>query len=72
MQQSAELIIEVLEEPGHGYRARALGEGIFTHAADLDALRANIREAIEAYYDEDETRPAVVKLHFIREEVLSW
>lgn len=67
-----ELIIEVVEDPECGYRARALGEGIFTHGADLDELRRNVREAVECYYDSDEPRPKIIRLHFVREEVLSW
>ena len=72
MQPDAELIIEILEDPDCGYRARALGVGIFTFANSLELLRENIREAVEAFYDGEEQRPGVVKLHFIREEVLSW
>ncbi len=71
MDTMAELIIEVLEDEECGFRARALGEGIFTHGATLDELRANIREAVDAYYD-GEPRPAIVRLHFVRQEVLSW
>ena len=51
MDTAAELIIEVLEDEECGYRARALGQGIFTHGATLDELRANIRDAVDAYYD---------------------
>lgn len=50
MDTAAELIIEVLEDEECGFRARALGEGIFTHGATLDELRANIRDAVDAYY----------------------
>jgi hypothetical protein len=72
MDVAPELIIEVLEDAECGYRARALGEGIFTHGATLEELRANVREAVDAYYDGDEQRPRIVRLHFVRQEVLSW
>ena len=72
MENAKELIIEVVEDPECGYRAQALGEGIFTHGANLDELRTNIREAVDAYYDEDELRPAIVRLHYVHQEVLSW
>ncbi|MBN2081497.1 2-oxoisovalerate dehydrogenase [bacterium] len=72
MSNSPELIIEVLEDEECGYRARALGEGIFTHGATLDELRANVRDAVDAYYDGEESRPKIIRLHFVRQEVLTW
>ena len=69
METAAELIIEVLEDEECGYRARALGEGIFTHGATLKELRANVREAVDAYYD-GEPRPKIVRLHFVRPQKL--
>jgi hypothetical protein len=71
MSVARELIIEIVEDPECGYRARALGEGIFTHGADLDELRANTRDAVDAYYEEHE-RPLITRLHFLRDEVLTW
>jgi hypothetical protein len=71
MQAVRELIIEVVEDAECGYRARALGEGIFTHGADLEELKANIREAVDAYFDAAE-KPAITRLHFLRDEVLTW
>ena len=68
----SELIFEVVEDPECGYRASALGASIFTFAADLDKLRANIREAVSCYYDEDEPHPKIIRLHFVRDEVLAW
>jgi hypothetical protein len=57
-----ELIIEVVDDDECGYRARALGEGIFTSGATLEELRANVRDAVDAYYDGDESRPRIVRL----------
>jgi len=68
-----ELIFEVVEDPECGYRADALGVEIYTYGKDLDELREKVREAVDCYYEgEDTARPAVVRLHFVRDEVLSW
>jgi len=57
---SSEIIFEVLEDPECGYRARALGEDIFTFAATIDELKAMVKEAVECHFDEGEERPRIV------------
>lgn len=69
---SSELIFEVIEDPECGYRASALGASIHTYADTLDKLRANIREAVACYFDDDEPKPKILRLHFVRDEVLVW
>ena len=46
-----------------------LGESIFTEADELDALRNNVREAVDCHFDEQH-RPDLIRLHFGRDEVL--
>lgn len=70
MQQS-EIIFEVVESPEGGYEARALGESIFTEAETLDELRKNVREAVRCHFDRAESRPALIRLHMVKDEVLS-
>lgn len=65
-----EIIFLVTEAPEGGYCARALGESIFTEADTLDALRANIRDAVACHFDDDKT-PGIIRLHFVRDEVLA-
>jgi predicted RNase H-like HicB family nuclease len=65
----SEIIFLVEEAPEGGYTARALGESIFTEAQTLDELRANVREAVECHF-EDQQRPRVIRLHFVREEIM--
>lgn len=68
----SEIIFEVREdEVGGGYTASALGVGIHTEADTLEALRANVREAMDCYYDDSMTAPKIVRLHFVRDEVLA-
>jgi len=65
-----ELIFIVNEAPEGGYTARALGESIFTEADSLEDLREEIREAVKCHF-EDDNSPRVVRIHFVREEILS-
>ena len=65
-----ELIFLVEEAPEGGYIARALGHSIFTEGGTLEQLRAMVTDAVQCHFDEGE-RPAVVRLHFVREEVIA-
>jgi hypothetical protein len=65
-----EIIFLVTEAPEGGYSARALGESIFTEAEKLEDLRRNIRDAVACHFDDDKA-PAIIRLHFVREEVLA-
>ena len=67
-----ELIFEVSEdELEGGYTARALGYSIFTEADTIDELRDNVREATDAFFDETMEAPKVIRLHFVRDELLA-
>ncbi|MGH9418772.1 MAG: 2-oxoisovalerate dehydrogenase [Thermoanaerobaculia bacterium] len=65
-----EIIFLVEDAPEGGYTARALGESIFTEAADVAALEVNVRDAVRCHFDEAEM-PRVVRLHFTREQVIA-
>lgn len=65
-----EIIFLVEEAPEGGYTARALGQSIFTEADTLDALREMVRDAVHCHFDEG-TGPSVIRLHFVREEVIA-
>ena len=65
-----ELIFLVEDAPEGGYTARALGESIFTEADNLEELRINVRDAVRCHFD-DGSAPRIIRLHFVREEVLA-
>jgi len=65
-----EIIFLVEEAPEGGYTARALGESIFTEAETFDELRQHVREAVACHF-EDGAGPRLIRLHFVREEVLT-
>jgi hypothetical protein len=65
-----ELVFEVVQEPGGGYCAECLTENIFTQADTWEELRKNVVEAVTGYFF-DTTVPRQVRLHLVRDEVLS-
>jgi predicted RNase H-like HicB family nuclease len=66
-----EIIFEVHEdEADGGYTASALGYGIHTQGDTLEELRAMVREAVQCYFDESMETPRIIRLHFVRDEVL--
>jgi hypothetical protein len=66
----AELVFLVEEAGEGGYTARALGESIFTEADTLADLHEQVRDAVRCHFDEGK-QPKVVRLHFVREEVIA-
>ena len=67
----SELVFEVTQEADGGYVAEALGENIATEADTWEELRANVQEAVEAYFFEEEMKPTTLRLHLRRDEVLA-
>jgi hypothetical protein len=48
----------------------ANGESIFTEADDIAALHVKSRDAVHCHFDEGRV-PKVIRLHFVREEIIS-
>ncbi|HTX76475.1 MAG TPA: hypothetical protein VMD29_09740 [Terracidiphilus sp.] len=65
-----EIIFEVAQEADGGYTAEAIGEAIFTQADTWDELKANAREAVQAFYF-DAAPPRSIRLRLVRDEVLA-
>jgi hypothetical protein len=65
-----EMIFMVENAPEGGYTARALGASIFTEADDLEALREQVRDAVRCHFEAGQG-PKVIRLHFVREEVIA-
>ena len=69
---TSEIIFEVSEdEIDGGYSASALGYGIHTQGDTIEELRRNVKEAVYCYFDETMKRPTLIRLHFVRDEVLA-
>jgi hypothetical protein len=67
-----EIIFLIEEDPEGGFNARSLGYSIFTEAENIEELKLNIRDAMSCHFDKDVDIPKVVRLHFVREEIISY
>lgn len=67
---SDEIIFAIEESAEGGYEAKALSAPIFTEADSLEELRAMVKDAVECHFEEGE-RPKVIRLHFVRDEVIA-
>jgi hypothetical protein len=65
-----EIIFVVENPPEGGYIAKAAGESIFTEADTLDELHAQVRDAVRCHFDASAT-PKLIRLHFVRDEVIA-
>jgi hypothetical protein len=70
MTAATEILFVVEEAVEGGFIARGVGADIVTEADTLNELRANVREAVECHFD-DAALPRLVRLHFVRDEVLT-
>ena len=66
----SEIVFLVEEAAEGGFSARALGESIFTQAETLEELRQQVRDAVRCHFEEGQG-PAVIRLHYVRDEVLA-
>lgn len=65
-----EILFTVEEAAEGGLTARAVGHSIFTEADTLEELRQNVREAVECHFDDGQA-PKLIRLHIVRDEVLT-
>ncbi len=66
----SEIVFLVEEAPEGGLTARALGESIYTQADTIEALREEVRDAVRCHFGQGQG-PAVIRLHYVRDEVLA-
>ncbi|MCE2826150.1 MAG: hypothetical protein LW626_03570 [Verrucomicrobium sp.] len=69
----SEIIFEVQHDEMEGaYTATALGHGIVTQGESLEELRQMVKEAVRCHFAEGNSAPVpkVIRLHFVRDEVL--
>ena len=64
-----EIVFEITQESDGGFCAECLTESIFTQGDTWDELRANVKEAVEAFYFDSQI-PSRIRLHLVRDEVL--
>jgi len=66
----SEIVFLVEDAAEGGFTARALGHSIFTEADSYDELRDHVRDAVQCHFD-DRERPSVIRLHYVKDEVLA-
>ncbi len=65
-----EIVFSVTQESDGGFVAECLSHDIITQGNNWEELRANVREAVSAYFF-DQPKPAAVRLHLVRDELLA-
>jgi hypothetical protein len=66
-----ELVFEVTQEGDGGFCAECLSENIFTQGDTWDAVRKNVQEAVRAFYFDQPKVPRRIRLHLVRDELLT-
>ncbi len=66
-----EIVFVIEEDPDGGFTARALGHSIFTEGDDMDALREHVRDAVRCHFADEASRPRVIWLHWVRDELIA-
>ena len=67
---SSEIVFLVEEAPEGGYTARSLSQAIFTEGDTPEELETNVRDAVRCHFD-DEDLPKVIRLHYVRDDVIA-
>ncbi|BCV22899.1 2-oxoisovalerate dehydrogenase [Moorella sp. Hama-1] len=65
-----EILFLVEESPEGGYEARALGYSIFSEGESVEELKNSVRDAVRCHFEEKDL-PLVIRLHFVKDEVIA-
>ena len=65
-----EILFVVDEDLEGGFTARALDASIFTQAETVEELHRQVRDAVQCHF-EPVDMPKVIRLHFVREELIA-
>ncbi|MCI0746362.1 MAG: hypothetical protein L0Y58_13250 [Verrucomicrobia subdivision 3 bacterium] len=65
-----EIVFSITQEEDGGFVGECLSHDIFTQGDTWDELRKNVQEAVSAYFF-DQAKPSRIRLHLVRDEVLS-
>ena len=64
-----EIIFLVEDAPEGGFSARALGHSIFTASNSEQELQTMGKDAVACHFDDGDA-PKIIRLHYVREEVI--
>ena len=65
-----EVLFNVEEADEGGYVATAALHGIVTQGDTVEELHAQVRDAVACHFDAAD-KPKLIRLHFVRDEVLA-
>ena len=65
-----EIIFVVEEDIEGGFNARALGESIFTQGDTVEELKDNVKEAVALHFEDQDEKPKIIRLHYVKEELM--
>jgi hypothetical protein len=65
-----EIIFIIEDSLEGGFEAKALGHSIFTESDSFEELKNNIREAVACHFEAGEM-PKLIRLHYVKEEVIA-
>ncbi len=54
-----------------GTRLRLWATGYTPRGDTIEELRAMVKDAVRCYFDETMEAPKIIRLHFVREEILA-
>ena|GEM_PF-251915 len=66
-----EIVFLVEEDPEGGFVARAVGQSIFTQADTVEELHEMVRDAVRCHFADEPESPKLIRLHFVRDEVIA-
>lgn len=64
-----EIIFIIKESDEGGFIAESLNYSIFTEAEDWAKLKENIKESVHCHFEDISNK--IIRLHFVRDEVLA-
>jgi hypothetical protein len=66
-----EIVFLIEDDAEGGYVAQAVGASIVTQADDLDDLRERVRDAVRCHFPDEAARPKLIRLHYVRDEIIA-
>ena len=67
---ATEIVFVIEEAPEGGYIARSVQHAIFTEAESWAELHDQVRDAVRCHFEPHEA-PSLIRLHFVRDEVIA-
>jgi len=67
----SEVIFDVTREEPGGYAAECQSENISVMGQTWEEMRGNVKAAVAKHFQDGGVKPAAIRLHLVRDEVLT-